>query len=404
MTVLVDELKSNPILQAILIKNNPGANSVLGSTLYDSIVQKLDNQSNELHANGFARLEVLNPRVTWLLKSWMRLQLEETAFFIKLDSKQVPAKGYQKPQPVALDSLKDELVKNYSVLSYVEQLPRDLVLNAERKVGRDVIISSNSSMNAAQQHPVLYEYDFLPADHGHDSASGHQMPLRVSSANKSGRDRYDISGISASYEQDYRGGGGGGVRRNMGTGAAAFDEADDYPLKGQGKADVTSVDSTALALDRSVPVASPSDKASKKRDKTRRGEVSDAPEAWDYWPEERKGRYSANGASGGQDRPPSRISIRPRSGSGSGPGKETSASFRASTPTDLRRARPTSARDHHRAVHHSTDDSALMRRERRPPSNKTLSHSAAGKCLSRQYLWNVIVVHGLTVFRCLCGC
>lgn len=77
LDTFVKNLKQNQVIQAVLLRNNPGLNSENAMKLYKSVFAKMQ-VSDDLGNNGLARLNLLGPTVSWMLKSWMRLQCEET--------------------------------------------------------------------------------------------------------------------------------------------------------------------------------------------------------------------------------------------------------------------------------------------------------------------------------------
>lgn len=77
LDAFVKNLKQNQVIQAVLLRNNPGLNSENAMKLYKSVFAKMQ-VSDDLGNNGLARLNLLGPTVSWMLKSWMRLQCEET--------------------------------------------------------------------------------------------------------------------------------------------------------------------------------------------------------------------------------------------------------------------------------------------------------------------------------------
>lgn len=81
----VESVKKNDVIQAVLLRNNPGLTADNCLDLYKSVFAKMQ-LSDDLGSNGFARINLLGPTVSWMVKSWMRLQCEETRDLISVSS------------------------------------------------------------------------------------------------------------------------------------------------------------------------------------------------------------------------------------------------------------------------------------------------------------------------------
>jgi hypothetical protein len=87
--VLVEELLGNTVMQALLLKNNPGLDRHIANVMLAAIRRNtLDTTSSSTqdvvehleirHSSGARRLELQSPRIALLLRTWQQLEVEES--------------------------------------------------------------------------------------------------------------------------------------------------------------------------------------------------------------------------------------------------------------------------------------------------------------------------------------
>lgn len=110
-------------MQACLLRGNPACSTPLLRNLYHSMASKAaqpyGEEKSAALSSGYARLDLLPKRVSWLLRSWMHLQSLESA---------------------AADPLSLEQLRSYSCLSYCLEP------------------AIQGEVKAADQQPVLYDH------------------------------------------------------------------------------------------------------------------------------------------------------------------------------------------------------------------------------------------------------
>jgi hypothetical protein len=309
MAILIDELKSGKNeLQAVLLRNNPGLDMTLAKVMCESVVAKAKSSHGNL-ACGYERLNVLPPRVSWLLRSWMRLQCEETRDLIQgrvlmnfsehsMKSSVRKASTRETPQEAYL--------RCYSVYTYLD----------DPETGNG---STNGQSKLHPPHPahtgndpVLYDFPDVEESLTYRSAS--------SSTGKHAVDRYGTATTSAtltttltSLDQTRSGTAEADLlttsRRVVTPHHDLLFRPDldaSMPLRHGFEYDESVDASVDLknkkkqhhgydAMDRAIALPSPP--KGKKHQKNS--------DLWEYWPQDNR-RPTSN-----EDRPPSRISIRP---------------------------------------------------------------------------------------------
>lgn len=182
-------MEGNPVLQAVLLRNNPGLTCDLSTKLYRSVFAKMQTSTNAAGQTAFTRLNLLVPRVSWMLKSWMRLQCEETRDLITAASTHqlnnsllsangngsVAASGYQDRSFLTISTQRNTMIsrvsrsprrqkeleqqilheeaKEYSVFAYLE--PHHVVTTSTSGATR----SAMSEAHAHQNESILYDLD-----------------------------------------------------------------------------------------------------------------------------------------------------------------------------------------------------------------------------------------------------
>jgi hypothetical protein len=117
--------ENNSVIQAVLLRGNEGFSEEIAKKLYQSITAKA-NQSQNGIPPASTRLNKISPRVSWLLKSWMRLQCEETRDVIEqslLHSTSIsPRTSLSTIQrTLTREHNLRELFRPYSVFSYLNE-------------------------------------------------------------------------------------------------------------------------------------------------------------------------------------------------------------------------------------------------------------------------------------------
>lgn len=302
MAILIDELKSDKNeLQSVLLRNNPGLDMTLAKVLCESVVAK-SKSSNGNYACGYERLNILPPRVSWLLRSWMRLQCEETRDLIQgrvlMNFSEHSMKSSVRKASTR-ESPQEAYLRSYSVFTYLDD-PEAVDGNGQTQVKLHPHPSQNGN------DPVLYDFPDVQESLNFRSASsstGKQSADRygtatsatlttVGSVDRQGGRNNELELMTTSrrvvephYDLLFRPGINSTMPLRHGF---EYDESVDASLDGRRKKK-----NLADEFDRTVPVSSPTSR-------DRKGKSGDF---WDYWPE-------ANQRSQG-GRPPSRISIRP---------------------------------------------------------------------------------------------
>ncbi len=302
MAILVDELKNNSVLQAVVLRNNPGLTIALASELCRSVVAKAKDTSSSL-SDGFARLKVLEPRVTWLLNCWMRLQCEETRDVIQgrilmnyaehNANKSTPRKALTKESP------QETYLQAYSVFNYL----------SDPEVRSNLPI--HPLVNKDDDDPVLYDFDTrgaarLSVDNQIrlSAASGNYAAGRynclLANTNHSNRSHENQQCFTASRDQAYH---ELLFRPSIGspqpfTRGAEYDESVDASVDHRPSQRLAKAKEQADELERAIAVPSPTTPS-----KGSNGHFNNI-DSWEYWPDNNMGTDQA--------RPPSRISIRPK--------------------------------------------------------------------------------------------
>ena len=89
MLTLTQELLHNQVLQALLLKDNPGLDRHIAAFMHAAILRNTSDVAldttrdvvedlEERHANGSRRLDLQSPRIALLLRTWQQLQCTET--------------------------------------------------------------------------------------------------------------------------------------------------------------------------------------------------------------------------------------------------------------------------------------------------------------------------------------
>lgn len=149
---LVEELDCNNVLQSVLLRENDGFTADIAKRLYQSILAK-SNEPSEGMLSANARLNKLTARVSWLLKSWMRLQCEETRDVIEQTlSQSFSRASLNTTQRLAVrEHNLREIHRPYSIFSYLLEDEDD---NEEVR---------NRLMNSLQDNPLIL-YDLEEGD------------------------------------------------------------------------------------------------------------------------------------------------------------------------------------------------------------------------------------------------
>jgi hypothetical protein len=127
LNYLVKELSNNTVLEAVLLRENPGFNEDIAKRLYGSLLSKsseVNEKKESFELSGKSRLNKVSNRVSWLLKGWMRLQCEETRDIIKqsLSHSLVSKTSFSAIQKsLSREQNRKELYRPYSAFSYLHE-------------------------------------------------------------------------------------------------------------------------------------------------------------------------------------------------------------------------------------------------------------------------------------------
>jgi hypothetical protein len=312
MAILVEELKNNAILQSILLRNNPGLEVSMATALCSSVMEKSKSVSKSL-SEGFARLDVLEPRVSWLLKCWMTLQCEETRDLIqgRRLMMNLPDEAVRQSAPrkhLTKESPEDIYLKAYSIFNYIS----DFDLSKPN-------LPVHPSGNQEDDDPVLYDFSGngsarLSFDGQTRSsallgaAERYNTTSTLTNSNASNPmvgqeyDRHEFSSTVKRVQEPFhellfRPSVGSPVPFKHG---AEYDESVDASVDHRPRQRLTKARQQADELDRAIAVPSP---PAQRRDSSNRrsGDI----DGWEYWPDDKPAQR--------EGRPPSRISMRPKS-------------------------------------------------------------------------------------------
>lgn len=268
MAILVDDLKTNRVLQAILLRNNPGLDAFQAKVLNDSILEKPNTPVNGL-ISGINRLEIISPRVAWILKSWMRLQCEETRDLIQgHTSVSLSQHLIKTPQrPSLKESNISEYIKSYSIFSYLENNFKDNLTFPQNLDNKNISFNASEGVFYGGIEDPQLVTSFLTEI----SSAKNPKPNNSSRLNQSSEIRLNKERLSSNLRH--------GAEYDESV-AASFDVIENLHEFNNHLLPESNFEG-ALHI-------GPIDK-----------------ERWDYWPSNNKTQKQ-------EHRPPSRISIRPR--------------------------------------------------------------------------------------------
>ena len=122
ITEIVKQFVTNSVLQAFLLRGNDGFTIENAKSLYQSIAAKTIEDDKQGIPAAYTRLNKISPRVSWLLRSWMRLQCEETRDIIEQSLSQSMSRlSLNTTQRISREHNLRELFKPYSVFTYLHE-------------------------------------------------------------------------------------------------------------------------------------------------------------------------------------------------------------------------------------------------------------------------------------------
>lgn len=257
---LVEELSSNTVIQSVLLRENEGFTADIGKRLYQSILAKAQ-ETNEGMLSANARLNKISARVSWLLKSWMRLQCEETRDVIEQTLSHSMTTTMMSASRTSMNNTIQrlgaavrehnirEIHRPYSVFSYL--------LEDEDENSDNHEVARNRLMSSLQDNPLIL-YDLEEDDQQpHGNNNGSQPTSSQALTNRFVIEPYQSKGFeNLEYSKRYIG-------------------DNDIHEFGKNRKDDE--------LDLAIPSSSPHAHNGKKHHE------------WEYWPEEKRGHHHNNG-------------------------------------------------------------------------------------------------------------